>query len=81
MLKRSSFRTLFGRKRVSGSQTQLKPAPYTFYPNFLLLSDKFSWEKPALVRSGILGLFLNTLMAYHMFSLQNWEKFLQQVET
>ena len=44
------------------------------------MSDKLSWKKSLLVRSEILGLFFNTLTAYHMYFRQNWGKVPEQVK-
>ena len=43
--------------------------------------DKLSWKKSALVRSKILGLFVNTLTAEYMYSRRNMQTFTQQVQT
>ena len=43
--------------------------------------DKLSWKKSALVRSKILGLFVNTLTAEYMYSDRNMQTFTQQVQT
>ena len=40
-----------------------------------------SWKKSALVRSKILGLFVNTLTAEYMYSGRNMQTFTQQVQT
>ena len=40
-----------------------------------------SWKKSALVRSQILGLFVNTLTAEYTYSLRNMQTFTQQVQT
>ena len=40
-----------------------------------------SWKKSALVRSKILGLFVNTLTAEYMYSGCNMKTFTQQVRT
>ena len=40
-----------------------------------------SWEKSALVRSKILGLFVNTLTAEYMYCGRNMQTFRQQVQT
>ena len=42
--------------------------------------DKLSWKKSALVRSKILGLFVNTLTAEYMYSARNMKTFTQQVQ-
>ena len=40
-----------------------------------------SWKKSSLVRSKILGLFVNTLTAEYMYSGRNMQTFTQQVQT
>ena len=40
-----------------------------------------SWKKYALVRSKILGLFVNTLTAEYMYSHRNMQTLTQQVQT
>ena len=40
-----------------------------------------SWKKSVLVRSKILGLFVNTLTAEYMYSRRNMQTFTQQVQT
>ena len=40
-----------------------------------------SWKKSALVRSKILGLFVNTLNAESTYSRRNMQTFTQQVQT
>ena len=40
-----------------------------------------SWKKSALVKSKILGLFVNTLTAEYMYSGRNMQTFTQQVQT
>ena len=40
-----------------------------------------SWKKSALVRSKILGLFVNTLTAEYTYSRRNMQTFTQQVQT
>ena len=39
-----------------------------------------SWKKSALVRSKILGLFVNTLTAEYTYSRRNMQNFMQQVQ-
>ena len=77
----SCFRTPFRNQRVNASQTLLKSARQHFYPNFTLISDKLSWKTFILVRSEMLGVFVNTLMTDHMHSRQNGDKFHKQVQT
>ena len=40
-----------------------------------------SWKKSALVRSKLLGLFVNTLTAEYMYSGRNMQTLTQQVQT
>ena len=40
-----------------------------------------SWKRSALVRSKILGLFVNTLTAEYTYSRRNMQTFTQQVQT
>ena len=40
-----------------------------------------SWKKSALVRSKILGLFVNTLTAEYTFSRRNMQTFTQHIQT
>ena len=54
------FRTAFGNQPVNGLQTLLKSARHYYYPILPWIWDKLSWKKSALVRSKILGLFVNT---------------------
>ena len=43
--------------------------------------DKLSWKKSALVRSKILGLFVNTLTAEYTYSRRNMQTCTQQVQS
>ena len=43
--------------------------------------DKLSWKKSVLVRSKILGLFVNTLTVENKYSRRNMHTFAQQVQT
>ena len=43
--------------------------------------DKLSWKKSALVRSKIIGLFVNTLSAEYTYSCRNMKTLTQQVQT
>ena len=81
MPKRSCFRTAFGSQGFHELETLLKSAWQDFYPNFPLILDKLSWKTSPLIRSEILGLFVNTLMAAHMYSRRNWEKISHRVKT
>ena len=53
----------------------------TTYPIFPWIWDKLSWKKPALVRSKIVGLFVNTLTAEYTYSHRNMQTFTQKVQT
>ena len=75
------FRTAFGNQPVNGYQTLLKSSRHYYYPIFPWIWDKLSWKKSALVRSKILGLFVNTLTAEYTYSRRNMQTFTQQVQT
>ena len=75
------FRTAFGNQPVNGQQTLLKSARHYYYPIFPWVWDKLSWKKSALVRSKILGLFVNTLTAEYTYSGRNMQTLTQQVQT
>ena len=59
----------------------LRPTLQHFYPNFPLISGKLRWKTSLLVRSKILGLFGNTLIADHIYFCHRCQKFLQGVQT
>ena len=75
------FRTAFGNQPVNGYETLLKSARHYYYPIFPGIWDKLSWKKSALVRSKILGLFFNTLIAEYAYSGRNMQTFTQKVLT
>ena len=75
------FRTDLRNQPVNGYETLLKSARHYYYPIFPWIWDKLSWKKSALVRSKILGLFVNTLTAEYTSSLRNMQTFTQQVQT
>ena len=75
------FRTAFGNQPVNGQETLLKSARHYHYPIFPWIWDKLSWKKSALVRSKILGLFVNTLTAEYTYSLRNMQTFTREVQT
>ena len=74
------FRTAFGNQPVNGKQKLLKSSWHYYYPIFPWIWDKLSWKNSALVRSKILGLFVNTLTAEYMYSRRNMQGFAQQVQ-
>ena len=80
MWKSSCFRTPFGSQGVHVSQTLLKCVQYHSYPNFWFIQYKLSWKTSLWIRIKILGLFVNTLKADHMYSPDSWEKFPQPFE-
>ena len=55
-------------------------ARHYYYPFFPWIWDKLSWKKSALVRSKILGLFVNTLTAEYTYSGRNMLTLMQQVQ-
>ena len=75
------FRTAFANQPVNGQQTLLKSAWHYYYPIFPWIWDKLSWKRSALVRSTILGLFVNTLTAEYTYSCRNIQTLTQQVHT
>ena len=75
------LRRAFGNQPVNGWQTLLKSARQYNYPIFPWIWDKLSLKKSALVRSKILGLFVNTLTAEYTYSRRNMQNFTQQVQT
>ena len=81
MAEKPYFRTAFGNEPVNGVQTLLKSARHYYYPIFPWIRDKLSWKKSALVRSKILGLFVNTLTAEYTYFSRNMQTFTQQVQT
>ena len=81
MSKRPYFRTRFSKQRVSGFETLFKSAPQHYYRIFPPIWDKSSSRRSALVRSEILGLFVNTLTGEYMYSRHNKQNFPQQFQT
>ena len=81
MPKKPYFRTAFGNQPVNEKETLLKSARHYYYPIFPWIWDKLSWKKSVLVRSKILGLFVNTLTSEYMYSGRNMQTFTQQVQT
>ena len=81
MSKSPYIRTRFGKERVSGYEILLKSATLHFYRMFPQIWDKLTWKTSVLVRSGILGLFVDTLTAEYKYSLHNMQNFQQQTQT
>ena len=59
----------------------MKSERHPYYPIFPWIRDKLSWRKSALVRFGILRLFVNQLTAYDKYSHPNMQNFQQQIQT
>ena len=78
--RRTCFRATFFSQRVNWSQTVQKSVQQLLHAIFWPLSDKFSWKMSLLLRSEILGLFVNTLTVYNRYSLYNREKFQQSIQ-
>ena len=78
--RRTCFRAIFFSQRVNWSQTVQKSVQQLLHAIFWPLSDKFSWKMSLLLRSEILGLFVNTLTVYDRYSLYNREKFQQSIQ-
>ena len=72
---------LFGNQPVNGSKNCFKSARHYYYPIFPWIWDKLSRKKSALVRSKILGLFVNTLTAEYTYSRRNMQTFTQHIQT
>ena len=64
---------------LNGSQALLKSARQHVYPKFASILYRLSWKTSLLVRSEILGLFVNTFTADDKYSCHNREKFLEPV--
>ena len=81
MPKSSCFRTPSNSQRVHETLTLPKFARHDFYSNVPLIQDKLSWKTYRLIRSKMLGLFVNTLTADYMYSAHTSKKIQQQVQT
>ena len=66
---------------LTGRKHCLNHARHYYYPIFPWILDKLSWKKSALVRSKILGLFVNTFTAEYTYSRRNMQTLTQQVHT
>ena len=75
------FRTRFGRQQFSGFETSLKSARHHYYWIFPWIWHKLSWKNSFLVRSEILGLFVNTVTAEYKYSRRNMQNYQQQHQT
>ena len=79
MSKRHFFRTSFGKQCVSGFEALLQSPQHRYYRMFPWIWDKLSWKNSVLVRSEILGLFVNTLTGEYMYSLRKIQNFPHQL--
>ena len=68
-----------GRQHVNGSQTLLRSSPNQRHTTLPLISDRGSRKRVFLIRSELLGQFVNTLTADNNYSRQGWEISWQQV--
>ena len=80
MSKRSYFRTRFDKQRVSGFETLLKLARHDNCQMFPEIWENLSWEMSVLVRSEILGLFVNTMTLEYKYSCRNMHSFPKEVQ-
>ena len=62
------FRTPFGSQRINGFQTMQKSEGEHFYATFSSFWHTWSWKTYLLVKSKILGLFVNPLTADAKYS-------------
>ena len=69
----------FGRSHVNGSQRLLISARNKIHTTLPLILDRGSRTRLVLVRSELLGQFVNTLTPDYKYSLYNRENLLQQV--
>ena len=81
MSKRPYFRTRFGKQSVSGFETLLKSARNHYYRIFPRIWEKLSWKRSVLVRSEILGLFVNSMTAEYKYSRRNMQNCQKQLQT
>ena len=81
MSKRLSFRTGFGKQRVSEFETLSKSARHHVYRMSPWIRDKLSWKKSVLVGYQIVGLFVNILTAEYKYSRRNPQNIQKQLQT
>ena len=79
MSKRPSFMQRFGRQHVDESQKKLRSARSQFHSILPLISDGGSRKRFVLVRSDLIGQFLNILTGDYKYSRWNRENLSQQV--
>ena len=71
----------FGRQHGNGSQTPPRSARNHFDTTIPLICGRTSRKRLVLVRSEVLGQFVNTMTADYKYFRQNLENLLQQVQT
>ena len=69
----------FGRQHVNGSQKLLRSARNQLHTNLPLIRDSGNRKRIFLIRSELLGQFLNTLTADYKYSRQNYKNLWQKV--
>ena len=69
----------FGRQHVNKYQTLLRPAWNQFHTTLPLILERGSRKRLVLVRSELLGQFVNTLTAGYMYYRYNRENLSQKV--
>ena len=71
----------FGRQHVNESQTLLRSSRNHFHTTISLIWGRTSRKRLVLVRSEVLGQFVNTITAVYNYIRQNLENLRQQVQT
>ena len=80
MSKRPCFMQSFGSQHGNGSQTPPRSARNHFDTTIPLISSRASRKRLVLVRSEVLGQFVNTMTADYKYFRQNLENLSQQVQ-
>ena len=81
MSKRPCFMQRFGSQHGNVSQTPPRSARNHFDTTIPLISSRTSSKRLVLVRSEVLGQFVNTMTADYKYFRQNLENLQQQVQT
>ena len=79
MSKRSFFGTHLDNQCVNGSKALLKPTRQHFCSILAQFWDKLSWKTSLLVRTEMLGLFVNSLTADDKYFCHNRDNFQQPI--
>ena len=79
MSKRPSSMQRFGRQHVNGSQKLLRSARNRLHTNLPLIRDSGNRKRIFLIRSDLLGQFVNTFTADYKYSRQNFKNLWQKV--